>query len=512
VIAAPSAGYTNAVENNSTLEIRGKVEVDWDSNGSYADESVYFLSAKGDEEIQGELGHAVMGTLDITLSNITERFSPENSDSAIVSYLKLSLQPIKFSIGIKVSGSYEYLQRFTGYVDEIVANEKDGTVLFKCKDGAVKLQRNYPQMGIYQNYRTDELVDYIGNEGGILDANMILETGKHKVGTAVFDGGICIWDLMAELAEAEAGRVFFDNNGKLNFWNRYHLITPGHEWDLGDSFEILNRDGGYSEKYFKNKIKIDARPKVTMAEQVIWDMGQTNKAVSAGLNKAIVIPPNSTETIQTDFRDPITSITTPVAATDYEANTVIDGSGTSINANLSISKTDYAQSSVLVLTSNYNGIMYITKLQLRGTPVKIVKEIEVENTDDVSLVTVGEKLLSIGNDFIDAEAYVIELAIKLLAKWKKMLNPYTLSINCVPMLQAGDVVSFQATKDRDCTYATHFILGKSKLDGSDGLAGSDEVTNGKYRFGTILKLSYDVGIDIFNNSLTLLDVQEVSDL
>ena len=56
--------------------IIGKVEIDWDKDGVFTDESAYLKVLEIDQRVKEPLGGIILGQMDMVLNNTTDRFSP----------------------------------------------------------------------------------------------------------------------------------------------------------------------------------------------------------------------------------------------------------------------------------------------------------------------------------------------------------------------------------------------------------------------------------------------------
>ena len=84
--------------------------------------------------------------------------------------------------------------------------------------------------------------------------------------------------------------------------------------------------------------------------------------------------------------------TTPVASTDYLANSASDGSGTDLTASVAVAATKYGQSMKITLTNNHASTpAYITLLRARGTPVTAADPVVLQAEDATSQTAYGKR-------------------------------------------------------------------------------------------------------------------------
>lgn len=89
-----------------------------------------------------------------------------------------------------------------------------------------------------------------------------------------------------------------------------------------------------------------------------------------------------------------TDIVTPVAGTDYVANTQPDGSGSVVTGNLSIAFNHTSNSASIAFTNNGLPTAYLTTLQVRGKAVQDRYELAVTSRDAQSIRKYGERDLT----------------------------------------------------------------------------------------------------------------------
>lgn len=140
--------------------IQGKVEVDWDKNGTFTDESDHLIVLEYERLIQEPLGGVQLAQFDVQLANHDDRFSPRSS-SPIVDYL-IKDRPGKLSVGFKDAG---YLQVVKGASDNPKVLRTQRQMRLHFFDELDKIQGHKLSGGgeLFLNARTDRYI------WGILD-------------------------------------------------------------------------------------------------------------------------------------------------------------------------------------------------------------------------------------------------------------------------------------------------------------------------------------------------------
>ena len=222
-IRAYSSGYSQVGFSTKALSL---------SSGAFSRQALTYTLPPTASAVRCEIGFAGTtsvrpGIFDCAQLERASSMSSYNSDF-IGDYL-VPKRPTKIAIVMtdKPGGAGGEVPKFSGLIENIEPSLKRDVVNIHCFDYADELQDKKVAtittgMQMYQNLTTDQLIRQLGYMAGLVDANMSLESGTHKINFAWFRDG-SVWYYMQQLCEAEGGRVFFDEDGVLNFWNRNHL-------------------------------------------------------------------------------------------------------------------------------------------------------------------------------------------------------------------------------------------------------------------------------------------------
>jgi len=432
---SPSQDFLDEVVK-TVRQMQGKVEILWDG-ASWTDETTYLISAKANEEMGDESGEGVSATLDVELDNTTNRFTPEDTSSPIYAYLKPRVK-IKVSV---IMGGYEY-KLFTGYIKNIHPNIKTGICSLECYDNQVVVSNKETNGVVYENYRSDQLLAVLAELAGMTSDEWDFDAGMHIINYGYFERRN-VWPLMGEIASAERGRVFFDRDGKLKFWNRDRLHNKPAVLTLDRTDWIKQLDYSVSEHQIKNSVTVQAIPRAAAGIQVVWTSGDVT-FLDPYSDTLVYVPAGSSQVAFLELEDPCTTFITPVANTDYIANSAQDGSGDDLTADISIVNfVNYGNAVYITVSNNGATDAYLTKFQLRGNPVRILKYIRVKATDSPSIATYGEQTIEIQNNFIQDEDAALQIAYEELWRRQDAINNFDLEIIGIPYLVCGDVVSVE---------------------------------------------------------------------
>jgi len=431
----PSQSFTDEV-NKVVRQMDVKLEIQWDGI-TYTDESAYFISARSNERMSTETGGGVAATLDIDVDNTIERFTPGNTSSPIYTYLKPRV-PIKISI---IMGGYTY-RMFTGYIKNIHPDTRTRVCSFECYDNQVLVYNKRANGIVYQDKRSDQLLSTLSGLAGLTEEQYEFDVGTLVVNFGYFEDRN-VWPIMGEIGVAERGRVFFNREGVLKFWNRDKLHNKHSSMDLTLDNHIIELDYSVAEHEIKNVVIVQATPRASAGVDIVWSSGNA-EYLNPYTDTLVYIPKNSIQLATLELEDPCTTFITPVPNTDYEANSAQDGSGDDLTGNIVIHEFINYGSSVFINVLNIGGTdAFLTKFQVRGNPAKILKWIRVTATDDGSINAYGRQEFKIENNFIDSEGAAREIADEELYRKKDAINLFRISIVGIPQLLCGDVVNVE---------------------------------------------------------------------
>lgn len=344
---------------------------------------------------------------------------------------------------VEVGFNTIHVPKFSGFSDRIKPSTKGDTVQIHAYDFADRLKDIIIEDKYYSNKRTDQIITELATLADIDSSKMELEVGTLTPEFAYFPEG-SIWYYMAQVAEAEGGRIFFDEEGILRFWSRTHYSiyqNTAYIFDFTD--HIQNIDYEISNEKVKNRIVVKAKPRQLLVnERVFHD--DTAQSLENGENKEFFC--------QFAFRNeisiPALNVSVPVLGVDIKATENADGSGSDLSSYLSISSYyTFRESMRINLQSSYSGTLYVTTFNIYGDPIVIKKQIEQITYDSDSQGLYDVQTLQIENDLIPDDASALVLAEQRLEELKDPRDFITIDVIGVPYLQIGDKVSVQRSFD-----------------------------------------------------------------
>jgi hypothetical protein len=352
------------------------------------------------------------------------------------------------------------IPKFTGLTNRIAPNLKENIVEIHAYDWANRLKDIQITETYYENKRTDEIIQALASIAGIGENKLSLETGELTIEFAWFKEG-SIWTYMNQVAEAEGGRIFFDEEGILTFWSRMHYhIVPDPVYTFTFDKNISDFKFEVSNANVKNVVNIKANPQKKLIDKKIFTLDNARSIESKKVEEFFCQYNYGTE-----VSVPALNVQLPIIGTDILANTLEDGTGSNISSSISISSYYIFSESIRLNLLNSNAATaYITKLDVYGDPIVIKKYIEITKEDTNSINLYNEQILNIENNFISSESYANTLAMQRLAELKDPLDFASIEVIGVPYLKCGDIVSVQ--RSFDGTMDNFYVIrNRWQLDG-----------------------------------------------
>lgn len=461
------------------------------SNYRYFDESAYVTSLSWERGISMPLGGLSKAIAQIRLSNTSGRFTPRFMGGTSELYTAIQpRRPVTINAGFNYNGIDQVLPQFVGLITEQPrVDQRTKTIDIKANDYLEYFQNKYlDQAAMFTAQRTDQVMrTLLTNELGMSTAQFDLDYGINVIPFGMFPSGSRMSDIFNELAAAENGNFYQDENGIFKFENRQH-------WDSAPYTQVQRviltsqvlQSKTPSEDHLINVVEVRSKQMAKQPEQTIFRLNTFD---------AILIPANGTKEIFIEFDSPALSMTTPTnggAISNYLANSDESGNGTDLTGNVSVSKAyKFSNTAKLEFTNTSSENAYLTSLNISGRTAKAERDIYVRSKDGSSLTAYQEKSISITNQFIQDESWAQSLSQMILNDFSDIENIQELTIRAIPELQLGDLVSWQgrywrifdikSTLDPASGYVqtitllqrtitSYFRIGISTIGGSDKIA------------------------------------------
>lgn len=440
----------------------------------YTDYSTYGMSVDVNQNLGQYPYGTTMAVCTIKLENTSQIFTPGN-DPTIGNYI-LPNRPVKFTVGFAsdINGTgREDIAMFAGY-----SNAPDNDILHRettltCYDGM-----NYLNMtpstgsgplaaangGVYVNTYAHLIIADLMQEAGFSSSQYVIEQSLQQpigflapinfsTGTNVGGDQGSIGYIISALCEAELGLAFFDEAGVFHFWNRQHIPnnqTVQWKFDYNESLGGGNNTGivDYTMENTSviNDVVVVANPRSVQPKQQVYQLAQ-----------GFLVPAGSTAQLSIDFSDengplPVTSVDAPTyggTTSNYSTNLNQDGSSTvDVHSYISVYSTALKGSNYLVTFQNtYTQPIYISALNLFGTPAKVTMQINQEFSNNTSIGLYGINPANNGlpvqiqNDLIQSPDTARSIAYQLVTDYKLPQQRLVMEVMSVPQIQFGDYVT-----------------------------------------------------------------------
>jgi hypothetical protein len=199
-----------------------KLEIDWDGDGVFDDETGYVLEAAGVESFDPDTGALQPGECNLTLDNLNQRFSAENENSPIYPYLTGAFLSTKarISLGYFYNGSPQLREIGIYIVRSIAPREQARVAQMRLLDISARFSTVPTYYGPRANVALSTVFSAFAEKAGLGTASYAA-VGT-AFGTAQFAAatGEPLGAELGLLAIAEGGRVFVDEDGVLTFNDR----------------------------------------------------------------------------------------------------------------------------------------------------------------------------------------------------------------------------------------------------------------------------------------------------
>jgi hypothetical protein len=411
----------------------------------YNDETERVLRVEYERHLVEPLGGAAIAMADVVLDNTDLRFTP-NYNATIGTALKPN-RPLKIFIGFQVLGQEKTIPIIEGLTLQPKEDKTKRTVSISAYDFMKFLNEKPQETAIYTNQRSDQIIQDVLSRAGVGSVNYALDQGLNTVGFAWFEKGDTAGERIRKIVEAEEGVFYQDEAGILRFETRDKYSQAPyntHCWTI-EPDDILEWEQLLNSEII-NRVIVQGAPRSVKGEAEVWRDGKEEE-----------VEASQTLTIWADFEDPVSSLTTPVANTDYKAYTGAGGTGSDITADVSINLTSFTKTAMLEITNNNAAKAYIYLLKLRGTPATVDYEIKEVYEDGDSVEEFNEHQKEIKNEFIDNEIFARSMAQNIVLRHKDPVGILRIKVRGVPQLQLRDQVRI---KDNDLgTYSNYRIIG-----------------------------------------------------
>jgi hypothetical protein len=418
--------------------VAARIEIDWDANGSYTDESANLISARGSQQLlapqQAIAGGS--GTTDgctIQLQNNAGRYSVRNTAGALYSVLqdgKWFQRPVKISVTIGATTTV----LFTGVIRNLSEQTKTpngvGMVTLDCRSKDDLLLRQHLSSDLtawltsLDPAQTEDWhIITLLEAGGMVDgADFVSQTyaDAHPGTLPSIDPGLFplpyVWlDDESPLSEIWAiaaacgGWFYCDADGLYHYHNLTGMIATmlarhyGSLLDLAlDETNVSGISLAYADANLASELTVEIAPRETGAQEELWTP-----------DELVVVQPGATKVVWARLSAPLLAVPTLTWAA-YTAG------GVAISTGLTVTPAYYTQRVKLtIVNASTTQAAYFNTLSLTGQQLIGGRTAEITTNDPTDTYWQSPRqpiTRSIrGNLYLQTDSHAQALADYLLA-------------------------------------------------------------------------------------------------
>lgn len=245
------------------------------------------------------------------------------------------------------------------------------------------------------NKRSDEIITLlVGNLPRAPYATAIgtgLDTYPYALDTARDDRPNPVLQEIARVTASEMGYFYQLGNGTVTFVPRFGRLNQAVSLTLDDTMSGLEISSDRNQLLSRVQTIIHPRTVDTVA-QVLYRLQDIPQI---GNGETLTIVGGYTDPNSRAQRVGGTSMITPVATTDYTANSAQDGSGTDYTGSITVTATYGSNAARYSITNGAGTAVYLTKLQARGIGIYDYEQTVAEAEDALLSAEFGEQVQAI---------------------------------------------------------------------------------------------------------------------
>lgn len=411
-IGSSSVGGTDVIRPDTSDVLQ-----EWDRYvyTSYSDRVVE-VSVEREEDSRWSVSSAMA---DFTLNNYDGLFDPDGT-SPLSDYM-LRARPVRIFMGF----DGQYVQVFTGVTEKLpLIDEKAKTASFHCVDFlSTLLDREVDASLYYTDKRVDEILSLLYEDAGLLPTQYDFDRAYVTIPFFYVERGRHLLSITQQLMEAEQGRMFMTEEGRVTFKNRANYDNdPVYRFDAYTNIVEAHKR---VEDDIVNHVTIKSERRELQANASYWTSSET-----------VTVPFGTSVTIWATFTDPVTSVVTPTL-------NAVGTSSYSLSSGSSVTLTSYylfTDSYKMVFTNSGTVDVDVTAITLYATAAPVVETIVVTEQDTASIDLYGTHHVDIDNPYFQTDDEASTRALALLVDYSTFGALSDIEVKGTPQLQLGDAV------------------------------------------------------------------------
>lgn len=443
----------------------------------YVDDSDYVLNMDWERQLNIPVGGLTKSFAEVELDNTSGRYLPDymGGNSELFTSI-LPKRPMIISAGFEVDGLQEIVPQFAGMLTrqpQLDMSAKE--VKLQADDYLGYFENKYvDDTTMFTGVTTDTLIEQLFMQAGMTTAQYELDQGLNNIPFTIIESGAKFSDVLNELAIAENGHIFQDEEGKFHFWNRQRFYNSPYTevQKVIQTSQVINAESP-NEDHIINIVEIQSDIWQKRASQQIFELSGTVEVI-ANVNLEIFA----------NLEDPVLEVISQTIA----ANTQSDGTGSNIPVTL-VAREVFSKAVKYTLRTTTTG--YITQLDITGRSAVIGEQLTARMQDDSSVTAFQERPLTITNKYIQNRTWANSYSQVVLDRFSEPDNIQKITIRALPSLQKGDLISWQGRYWRVYALKTnlspaagfiqelllikprlesYFTIGVSSIGGTDKIA------------------------------------------
>lgn len=351
-------------------------------------------------------------TATVKVKNIGKEFSPE-SGAALSGVTKGRRLRIRL-----LDGATPYLM-YVGWIQEIVPEPGiylKRTAMIRCISFMQRAQAQESFVPIQESKTADQVYEAILENGavyppGLVNRWLLGVSGFSELGQTTILGqtsdyssfetgvttfnyigdqwadGVSVLGALRDTTGREAGKIFLNRSGLIASYNGTHFVTDTvSDATFSDTMVALHYTYGAR---IINMVKCRYRPrKVGVAPEVL---GRLDRSTKIGPGQTVEIAFRYADLTASGIKIAGRDALTPIANTDWTANSAENGTGTDYTASVTATIANQTATRTLVKFSNAAIVdVYLQAgAQIRGTAIRDFGELDITVSDDTSIGAYG---------------------------------------------------------------------------------------------------------------------------
>ena len=392
------------------------LEVDWNNDGDYDDtgENITAYVRGGIRTYRGRdsnsqlTGRSNAGNLSCDLLNTDGRFSSFNTSSPLTGNIKPSR-----SVRLRYAYDGALHPIWQGFLDELVPSaDRDSLPIASLRASGplawINDTRRQVSVAMATNVATGTEIGVVLTAAGWSTTARTLDAGQTTM-TRFWFGKQSALSGIRKIEDTEGGFLREGPNGYIIFEDREHRLVTPHTVSQASysdasaaslSYEAIQQADPWSDVYNLFEAPIQLYSVGALAD--LWTLaasGASSPSIPAGESRTFWA--NFPTLDQSAQALAVDAWTTPVATTDYTANSQADGLGSNLTASVSVAVSKFANSMKITLTNGHaTSTAYITLLKARGTPVNALDVFTMKAEDETSQDDFGIRTFPHPGEFV----------------------------------------------------------------------------------------------------------------